>query len=157
MLSNQRAELQKEPGARRSEHDRQRRRVLVDASAGLTPAVKRVRCVIYLSCNDSHRTEQIRRECEETAAAFGWSITAVIEEDGELLAPRERDGLSQALRYVTDGEAGGIVTGWNSMISPSLVERKDFESIVQQAGGFVYAARPMSPEHGDVATTGDTP
>ncbi|MFF4735887.1 hypothetical protein ACFY2W_08340 [Streptomyces sp. NPDC001262] len=154
MLSNQCDEPHQAPGARRTEHDQQRRRTLPDAASGLTPTIARVQCVIYLSSSDDDAGQALR-VCEEAAEAFGWDVAAVIKECDVQLVPRERNGLSRALRHLREGETEGIVTGWPLMISPSATDREDIEREIQQAGGFLYTAKPSGPATSD--TAGGTP
>ncbi|WP_367129899.1 MULTISPECIES: hypothetical protein [Streptomyces] len=148
MVSNQRTEPQQHPpDARRTEGDRQRRRALADAAAGLAPKIGRFRCVIYLSGVEGADVELHRQGCLETADVLGWDVAAlIVESDRRAVPPWEREGLASVLGHLRRGEAGAILTAWRSMISTSLDEYKQTLREIEEDGGFVYAKRLTGPE-----------
>ncbi|MEU3754632.1 recombinase family protein [Streptomyces olivoreticuli] len=147
MASNQRAEAHERPSSRRTMGDRQRRRALADAAAGFPPKIERFKCVIYVFSPEFTDSDQLLRECEGTAQAFGWDVVDVITEADDGTPPRGREGLKRALGYLRSGEAGAILTVYRSMISPSTSEYTEIAREVEENGGFVYAKNPTSPEN----------
>ncbi|WP_171166383.1 hypothetical protein [Streptomyces sp. I05A-00742] len=145
MVSNQKTESGPAPDVRRADGDRRRRRQLTDAASGLTSGVERFRCVIYLSGGIDSVTARAREDCQGAAYAFGWSVVAVIEADEGHMTPRERIGLSSALRYIRSGAAGVVLTAWRSMIATSAEEYREVARSVEESGGFVYARTLTGP------------
>lgn len=152
MVCNQKAEPGEQAHSRRTEGERQRRRSIADAAVGVAvtepgrPKVERFRCVIYLCCAVAY-TAQLREECGVSAAAFGWDVVSVIQEDEGQRSPRERAGLTAAIARIKSGDAGAIVTAWRSMISPMAEEYREIVREIEAAEGFVFARR-LAPVEG---------
>lgn len=103
----------------------------------VSTAVGRLRVVLYLCGAPNADISAPRRECREYAEAFGWEITAVIEDHDGLNKPEGRVGLAQAIERIRNREAGALLTPWRSMISPVRQEYDEVNRKIESAGGFL--------------------
>ncbi|MGI5196906.1 recombinase family protein [Streptomyces sp. CA-288835] len=100
-------------------------------------SVGRLRVVLYLCGAPNADISAPRRKCREYAEAFGWEITAEIEDHDGLNEPDGRVGLAQAIERIRGGEAGALLTPWRSMISPVQREYNEVNRKIESAGGFL--------------------
>ncbi|MFD4996681.1 hypothetical protein [Streptomyces buecherae] len=94
--------------------------------------------IVYLCSAPNAEISHLRTACIDAASAYGWGVSAYIEDRMGLLPPEGRTGLAQALRGIENGEAGAIVTPWRSMISPLPEEYDEIAHQIEKAGGFLY-------------------
>lgn len=133
---------------RRTDGDRQRRRSLGDAAAGVqsdtvarpveAPRDERFRVVIYLCGAPNADINAPRQERREYAEAFGREAAAEIEDRDGLDHSEGRTGLAQAVGRVKNREAAAVLTPWRSMISPVAQEYDGVAREVESAGGFLH-------------------
>ncbi|MFE2043255.1 recombinase family protein [Streptomyces sp. NPDC059477] len=133
---------------RRTAGDRERRRTLADAAAGVTPdeggtstaapKIERFRIVIYMCGAPNADLSRAQDEAHEYADAFGWDIAAEIEDRHGLSHPEGRPGLAQAVERIKNKEAGAVLTPWRSMISPVPEEFDEVARKLESAGGFLH-------------------
>lgn len=129
---------------RRTLGDVQRRQRLADAAVGIplephdwTSQVARFRVVIYL-CGAANADMSVPlQEAKGYAEAFGWDVTAVIEERAGLGHPKDRSGLDEAMERLKQKEAGAVLTPWRSMISPIAEEYAEVARLAEKFGGFL--------------------